>query len=63
MPMRCMFNFFDRGCCRWLTMSLGHFLFGFHEDGIVSCLMVNVPFMEHRVETLVLNLAPTAASI
>jgi hypothetical protein len=63
MPVRCMVNFFGYCCCRWLAMSLGNFLFGFQEDGKISCPMVSVSFMEHAVERLVLKSAPTVASV
>jgi hypothetical protein len=57
-----MVDFFGCDCCRWLVVSLGHFLFEFQEDGAISCPVVGVSFVEH-VKGLVLNSAPTTVSI
>jgi hypothetical protein len=62
-PVGCVVNFFGCAWCRWLPMLLGHFLFGFQENGTISHVMVSVSFVEHAVEGPVLRSTPTTTSI
>jgi hypothetical protein len=45
------------------SMLLGHFLFGFQENGTISHPIVGVSFMEHAIERHVLCSTPAMASI
>jgi hypothetical protein len=63
MLVRCMVNFFGCACCRWLAMSLGHFLFGLQEDGTIPCLVASVLFTEHAIKQPVLHSTPATASV
>jgi hypothetical protein len=63
MPVRYVVNLSGCASYQWLAMTLGHFLFRLQENGIVSCPMVSVSFVEHAVERPVLHSTPTTASI